>query len=262
MRLVTFNLLHGRSLIDQEVDLDRLRAAIRVLDPDVLALQEVDRDQPRSHLADLTAVAAEAMGAVAHRFAPAIVGLPAAGGPRTPQSDRPGVAAYGIALLSRYPASRWQVHRLPRVPFRFPVWGPRQRRVFVVNEEPRAFVSAELATPAGPVTVASTHLSYLPGWGQLQLRVIRHRLAAVSGPVVLMGDLNLSAPQPARITGYRPLARQLTFPADDPQRQIDHILLRGRLGRLVGSQALQLTLSDHRALVADLDLDQAGTRRG
>ena len=34
------------------------------LDPDILALQEVDRDQPRSHLADLTAVAAEAMGAV------------------------------------------------------------------------------------------------------------------------------------------------------------------------------------------------------
>lgn len=262
MRLVTFNLLHGRSLIDQEVDLDRLRAAVRVLDPDVLALQEVDREQPRSHLADLTAVAAEAMGAVAHRFAPAILGTPGPGWPpQTDQTDQSSAAAYGIALLSRYPATNWQVHRLPRVPVRFPMWGPRQRRLIMMNEEPRALVSAELATPAGPVTVANTHLSFLPGWGQFQLIAIRRRLASVSGPVVLMGDLNLSAPQPARITGYRPLARHATFPADDPWRQIDHILLRGRLGRVVGSSAPRLTLSDHRALVVDLDLDQAGARR-
>lgn len=255
MRLVTFNLLHGRSLIDQEVDLDRLRAAVRVLDPDVLALQEVDRDQPRSHLADLTAVAAEAMGAVAHRFAPALLGPPGAGWPpQTDRTDQSTVAAYGIALLSRYPATSWQVNRLPRVPFRFPMWGPRKRRMIMVDEEPRAWVSAELATPAGPVTVANTHLSFLPGWGQLQLGVLRHRLASVRGPVLLMGDLNLAAPQPARITGYRPLARHPTFPADDPQRQIDHILLRGRLGRVISSSAPRLTLSDHRALVADLDL--------
>jgi hypothetical protein len=43
-----------------------------------LALQEVDRDQPRSHLADLTVVAAEAMGAVTHRFAAALSGTPGA----------------------------------------------------------------------------------------------------------------------------------------------------------------------------------------
>ena len=48
---------------DDKVDVDRLAAAVASLDADVLALQEVDRDQPRSHLADLTAVAAEAMGA-------------------------------------------------------------------------------------------------------------------------------------------------------------------------------------------------------
>jgi endonuclease/exonuclease/phosphatase family metal-dependent hydrolase len=62
MRLATFNILHGRSLHDGVVDLGRLADAIRFLDADILAIQEVDRDQPRSHLADLTAVAAEAMG--------------------------------------------------------------------------------------------------------------------------------------------------------------------------------------------------------
>ena len=55
MRLATFNLLNGRSLADGQVDLERLRDAVVALDADVLALQEVDRDQPRSHGADLTA---------------------------------------------------------------------------------------------------------------------------------------------------------------------------------------------------------------
>ena len=39
MRLATFNLLHGRSTSDGVVDLDRLAAAVRTLNPDILALQ-------------------------------------------------------------------------------------------------------------------------------------------------------------------------------------------------------------------------------
>ena len=68
MRLATFNILSGRSLDDDRVDERRFADAIRSLDADVLGLQEVDRGQPRSQHADLTAVAAEAMGAVDHRF--------------------------------------------------------------------------------------------------------------------------------------------------------------------------------------------------
>lgn len=74
MRMATFNILHGRSLDDGQVNLERLSECIHRLNPDVLALQEVDCDQPRSSLADLTAIAAAAMGAVAHRFVAAISG--------------------------------------------------------------------------------------------------------------------------------------------------------------------------------------------
>ena len=76
MRLATFNILHGRSLHDGAVELERLEQSIRQLDADVLALQEVDLDQPRSAMADLTALAAQAMGAVTHRFVAAISGTP------------------------------------------------------------------------------------------------------------------------------------------------------------------------------------------
>lgn len=254
MRLATFNILHGRSLDDGVVDLERLAAAVRTLDPDILALQEVDRAQPRSHLADLTEVAAKAMGAVTHRFAAALAGTPGATWIAASGQDVPGTAAYGVALLSRYPARSWQVLHLPRVPFPFPLYLPQARKTIVVREEPRAVVVGHLDTPAGPVVVANTHLSFVPGVGQLQLRRVRRDLAPVDGPVLLMGDLNMTGTRPARITGYRALASHPTFPLDRPVRQLDHILLRGQLGRVSGTAAVRLPLSDHQALTVDLEL--------
>jgi endonuclease/exonuclease/phosphatase family metal-dependent hydrolase len=254
MRLATFNILHGRSLRDGVVDPDRLVDAVRRLDPDILALQEVDRDQPRSHLVDLTAVAAEAMGAVTHRFAAAITGTPGATWIAADEDAVPGSAAYGIALLARYPARSWQVAHLPRIPFRFPLYLREPRKVIVVDEEPRAVVTGHFDTPAGPLVVVNTHLSYVPGWAQLQLRHIRRSLTGVGDPVVLMGDLNMSGGLPARVTGYRPLAAHPTFPLEAPTRQLDHILLRGALGPVRHSEAPWLPLSDHRALVVDVEV--------
>ena len=253
MRLVTFNILHGRSLDDGRVDLDRLAAAVRALDPDILALQEVDRDQPRSHLADLTEVAAAAMGAVAHRFVAALSGTPGATWIAATGREQPGTASYGIALLSRYPADNWQVLRLPRLPGTFPMFLPGPRRVALVREEPRAAVIGAFRTPQGPVTVANTHLSFVPGWNRLQLRRIRRNLVPFDDPVVLVGDLNMTPPAPARITGYRPLAAAATFPVEGPTRQLDHVLVRG--ARLDGgaAEAVATGLSDHRALVVDVD---------
>src|ERR671911_1392351 len=166
MRVASFNILHGRALSDQRVDLDRLAEAIGLLDPDILALQEVDRLQPRSHGADLTAVAAEAMGAVSHRFVAAISGTPGATWMAATGDHQPGTAAYGVALLSRYPATSWQVVRLPRIPFRFPMYLSAPGRVKIIDEEPRAAVIGQFDTPLGELTVVNTHLSFVPGWNR------------------------------------------------------------------------------------------------
>jgi endonuclease/exonuclease/phosphatase family metal-dependent hydrolase len=254
MRLATFNILHGRSIHDGVVDLDRLADAIRSLDADILALQEVDRDQPRSHLADLTAVAAEAMGAVTHRFAAALSGTPGAAWIAASENDLPGVASYGIALLSRYPSESWQVLRLPRIPTPVPFYLRTPRKMLIVKEEPRAAVIGRLRTAAGPVVVVNTHLSYVPGWGRIQLRRIRRDLAPLQEPVILMGDLNMPDDRPAQLTGYRPLARHYTFPVEEPDRQLDHILMRGQVGHVTGSSSPALPLSDHRALIVDLSV--------
>lgn len=252
MRIATFNILHGRTVADDAVDLNRLRACVRDLDPDVLALQEVDLEQDRSGFADLTAVAAEAMGAVAHRFVAAISGTPGATWMAATGEEQPGTAAYGIALLSRFPATSWQVVRLPRIPTRFPMYLPGPNRVMVVDEEPRAAVIAALDTPFGPLSVANTHLSFVPGWNRRQLRRLAMDLRGLPGPHVLMGDLNLPPGPAARWSRMRALASAPTFPAETPQRQLDHILtdhpgLRGR-----GVITPIAPLSDHRPLVVDI----------
>src|SRR4051812_17993339 len=144
MRVASFNILHGRSMRDGMVDPDRLRDAVRALDADVLGLQEVDRNQPRSHQLDLTEIAAQAMGAVESRFVPALIGTPGEGWRPARRDDDPAAPAYGIALLSRLPVSAWATVRLPPLPIRRP------------RDEPRVAVGATL----GGVTVFTTHLSF------------------------------------------------------------------------------------------------------
>ncbi|MGE2689423.1 endonuclease/exonuclease/phosphatase family protein [Mycolicibacterium pulveris] len=252
MRMATFNILHGRSVHDGVVEQDRLIEAVRELDADILALQEVDFDQPRSNKTDLTAIAAEAMGALSHRFVAAISGTPGATWMAATGDEQPGTAAYGIALLSRFPAEHWQVLRLPRIPMRFPMYLPGPNRVAVVDEEPRAAMVGRLDTPLGPLTVANTHLSFVPGWNRVQLRHLLRDLRGFPSPSVLMGDLNMTPDSVRRWSGLRALAHGRTFPAEAPTRQLDHILTGDSGLRVERCCAPLLPVSDHRALVVDV----------
>jgi endonuclease/exonuclease/phosphatase family metal-dependent hydrolase len=249
VRIATFNILHGRSLEDGQVDVDRLAAAVKALDADVLGLQEVDRDQPRSMNADLTAVAAEAMGAVDSQFVAALSGTPGGTWMAATGDEQPGSASYGIALISRLPVVSWRVVRLGASRGRLPMWFKGSRKPMLVSDEPRVAVAAVLDGPHGQFTVANTHLSFIPGWNALQLRRLVRSLQGTREPLVLMGDLNMEPRQASRVSGLRPLASADTFPTATPRRQLDHVLARGPLSATGPATALHLPLSDHRALV-------------
>jgi endonuclease/exonuclease/phosphatase family metal-dependent hydrolase len=252
VRVVTFNILHGRSRERGKVDLGLYADAIASLDADVLALQEVDHNQHRSGGADLTAVAARAMGAVEHQFVAALAGSPGATWTAATGREQPHAAAYGIALLSRYPATSWEAVRLPVVPGPAPMRFHGRRWPTLVREEPRVAVAATVESPLGALTVATTHLSFLPWWNGHQLRALIRSLGALPRPLLLTGDLNMDTDRAARASRMTPLGdRQPTFPVEAPRRQLDHVLADGYGGAATAS-VRRLPVSDHLALVVDL----------
>ncbi len=258
MRLATFNILHGRSLVDGQVDVDRFGEAVRRIDADVLALQEVDRDQPRSLQADLTTVAARAGDAVDQRFVATLHGEPGTWTAATGR-EQPDTAAYGVALVSRFPVRSWQVTALPAVPYPVPVFHHGRRTPALTRDEPRAAVAAVLETPEGPFTAVATHLSFIPWWNVLQLRTLVRVSRDLPRPLVLLGDLNMGPRPAARATGWHPVAEALTFPSPQPVRQLDHVLVDGDVTPLGPAVALDAGVSDHRALVVDVALGPPGT---
>jgi endonuclease/exonuclease/phosphatase family metal-dependent hydrolase len=244
VRVATFNVLHGRGLSDGIVDLDRYADAVASLGADVVALQEVDRAQPRSHSADLVALAAERAGAGWHGFAPALTGLP--GGWLPARAGDEGRPQYGVGMLVRGEVLSSRVVRLPALRGAHPIWFHGRRRPVLVRDEPRVALVVELPT----MVVAATHLSYIPGWNLVQLRRLMGQLPR-RGPLLLMGDLN-AGPQPVtRASGLGALGLGVTYPLEAPTRQLDHVLGRGL--RATSTEVRQLSMSDHRALVVELE---------
>jgi endonuclease/exonuclease/phosphatase family metal-dependent hydrolase len=259
VRFATFNLMHGRSVYDGQVDHARLRAAVAALDADVLGMQEVDRDQPRSGGADLAALAAAALGGrAAHRFEPAVIGTPGEAF-RTVTATDAGIGEphYGVALATRLPVLAWRVTRLPAARMRSPVYAPgRTGGLILLDDEPRVLLAAVVQGPAGPMTVATTHLSFIPGWNVGQLRQVIRALRVLPAPRLLLGDLNIPGRLAAVASGWRMLARRPTYPSSAPRVQFDHILLDPRGGgalppvRAVVTPAV--TVSDHRPLLVEV----------
>jgi endonuclease/exonuclease/phosphatase family metal-dependent hydrolase len=258
VRLATFNLLNGTSLSDRRVVATRLHDAVEQLGADVVGLQEVDRGQGRSHGLDLTAEVAHATGVRgggdAHwRFVPALVGTPG-GDWRAAHDgdDAPGEEHYGVGLVSRWPVSSWHVVRLPAAPVRSPVVLPGTRRVVWLQDEPRVGLVAVVQTPTGPLTVGTTHLSFVPVWNGVQLRTLTAAMQRLPGPHVLLGDLNMPGALPRWLSRWRVLAKAATYPAWEPRIQLDHVLARGELPAVTAVETPELSLSDHRALLVEL----------
>ena len=232
LRIGTLNLASGRDAVGRAGDAASLAAALADVDADVLAVQEVDVDQPRSGGVDQPAVVAAALGATDWRFAAAVTGTPSPFRSWTPV-DPPVLRGswetltgphYGIALVSRLPVTRWSVLALGAGRARLPLQAPDPRtgktRLWWFPDEPRLAIAAEL----DGCTVISTHLSFAPHTAIRQLVRLRRWAADLPGPVLLAGDLNLIGPLPARVFGGQRLVSQPTYPSPAPRVQFDHVL--------------------------------------
>jgi endonuclease/exonuclease/phosphatase family metal-dependent hydrolase len=264
LRVGSYNLLHGMRVLGgaQEGDTSALRDSVRRLDVDVLGLQEVDAAQPRSHMADQTAVAADALGAEHWRFVPTVVGTPGPEADFRPSTPTEVATAargdyaqplYGVGLVSRHPVREWRHLMMPAARMTMPllVPGNPKPRMLRVPDEPRAAVAAVLDLPT-PVTVATVHLSFVPVFNIRQLRQVRDWLADMPRPLILLGDFNIPGRLPGRVTGWHEAELGATYPVFKPRIQFDHILSDGVRPRSAAVQPLPV--SDHCAVTASFAL--------
>jgi endonuclease/exonuclease/phosphatase family metal-dependent hydrolase len=111
-------------------------------------------------------------------------------------------------------------------------------------------------TPNADLTIATAHLSFVPGYNTRQLVELRGFLAGMPRPMVLMGDFNTPGGVPNLVTGWDQVARVPTYPVLRPRVQFDHILADGWTKDDLtqardSARAMALPVSDHCALVAE-----------
>lgn len=267
MRIATWNLLHATPIIGAGTEPDLVQQAHKIR-ADIIGVQEVDRAQPRSnHVHQLQDIAV-GLDLPYWIFAPAVIGTP---GEQWTAADDSTIhlhtdavsestaAHYGNGLASRYPLDQIEILRFKAAPMSLPLAVPSDDgwRMLKVADEPRVAIIARAQTPLGPMTIATTHLSFVPGFNVKQLRQLRKAMDERGLPSLLFGDFNLIGKLPARMTGWKSLAQLPTYPVVKPRIQFDHILANGLSDEAVTSargyaQRMALGISDHCALVTEL----------
>jgi endonuclease/exonuclease/phosphatase family metal-dependent hydrolase len=230
--LTTFNAHWGRSADGTPFDLARTCAGF---DTDLVAVQEVWNPTDGTHaLDDLRAGGTYEVHEVA--LSPSFVH------PRPEITRDLDLAAgtWGIALLSRLPVRSVRTVELGRIAGRVDV----ARRVALV---------AEVEVGRALVTVAATHLSFVPPNAAVQLFRLRRHLPP-GRPTVVAGDCNLWGPVAAGVVGLRRAVRGRTYPADRPHSQLDHVLLSGHIQAVAGT-VLPAAGSDHLPVQARLHVE-------
>lgn len=163
---------------------------------------------------------------------------------RTHRRQRPAVETgeWGLGLFTTLPIESINVIALGRL--------PREK-------VRRALIVARLTLDGRSVHVLAVHgahLSHGSPWLYRRVTRIVEDLDPTL-PTILAGDFNCWRPLlRVVLPGWRTLARARTWPARHPHSQIDHVLGRGPWRRH-GAHASDGG-SDHRALVAELSLDQ------
>jgi endonuclease/exonuclease/phosphatase family metal-dependent hydrolase len=246
MRVISWNLLHGQKIPptdSQNWQVELETAAKTVSDkmqPDFLALQEVDNFQSRSGFINQSKLIAESMQLKHWAYLPTLIGTPgekwravkdlnqAIITSENHQSN--DVASYGIALATNQPIKKLYVKKLGRSLIGMPLLIPKDNgkgvRFIYVKDEPRVALIAELENG---FTIATTHLSFVPGVNIFQLNKISSFLKKLAGISVLMGDLNLPANLPSKLSGFRSVLSQSTYPSWGPKIQFDYIMARKSL---------------------------------
>jgi len=204
LKVMTYNIHHANPPARKDIiDIEGIATVINTQDPDLVALQELDVNTRRSGGVDQVRKLAELTGVKAF-FSKGI--------------DHEG-GAYGIAILSKYEISSTERFALPfKDGLKY-----EQRSLAVVNVN---------IPHIGPVYFACTHLDLKDEHRMLQVMEINRILGARKQPVILAGDFNFQASNPAMKIIEDKFIRSCTadcpptIPDTDPVSEIDFVFLK------------------------------------
>jgi endonuclease/exonuclease/phosphatase family metal-dependent hydrolase len=271
MRVISWNLLHGQvipPLAEQDWQQNLITSAKDVakhFQPDFISLQEVDYLQPRSGNINQTKLIAESMGLKYWYYLPALLGTPGSRWQKLKNLE-PGIisqntnnpspnTSYGIGFATSVPIKKIYTKALGRSIIGMPLLIPKDNgkgaRFIYVKDEPRVALIAELENG---LTIATTHLSFVPFVNVFQLNRLIIALKKLSGVPVLVGDLNLPANIPSKLSGFKSVISQSTYPSWKPKIQFDYIMVANNQEvQATPLSTIKPNISDHVPIGAELN---------
>lgn len=231
MRILTFNIHHAEG-DDGNVDLDRIAQVVNAAKPDIVCLQEIDRNLPRTAHLDFPALLAEKLEMKAY-FDP---------------NYRFDGGEYGNAIFTRLPVSAFQNHALPNPP----------------GLEPRGCLELVLRVGEGTLSVFNTHLGLKRDERSAQVEAILAWLPKERA--LLAGDFNevpTGAPVKALLEPLRDSfaiaekGQDKTYSTMVLDRRIDYVLLTPDLkathARILNDPEAAAA-SDHLPYIVDIEV--------
>jgi len=237
IKVVTFNIHHGKGT-DGKINLNRIAEAIEESEPDLIALNEVDRYfSKRSHYLDQVSWLAGRLK------------MNAAFGAAITIKKKKGnmIRQYGNVLLSRYPIVSEKNH-------------PMKSGMI----EGRSLLEADVLINDKPLKMYVTHLSLNPRRRNKQIEFIASKIKEDRSPVVIAGDWNMKRGGKAwsTIAGIvqdcymAAKTPSNTFPSLRPVLQLDYIFTTRNI-EITSVEVINKipAASDHLPLMATLSLN-------
>ncbi|TWU15190.1 endonuclease/exonuclease/phosphatase family protein [Allorhodopirellula heiligendammensis] len=228
-QVVTYNIKHGLGN-DGKLDLARTAEVISKLNPDFIALQEVDDGTQRSKGINEPLNLAKRLNMHA-----------AFGSFMTYDGGQ-----YGLAILSRYPITKKESIRLPD------------------GNEPRVALAVEVELPTGKaLKLVNVHFDWVKddNFRYAQAEKVCEYLDSLDMPYVVMGDFNdqplsrtVKLFRERALEAHKPVDDHLTFSSTEPSIEIDFIFAapRSRWGFDNVNVIDEPHASDHRPVAARL----------
>ena len=225
VRVMSYNVKNGYGM-DKIKDIERCARIVSKIQPDVVAVQELDSCTTRNKFYVLGKMA-EAAGGYYSYFSPSI---PYKGG------------AYGIGVLSKKPALSVECHPLP------------------CRKEPRSLIVVEFKK----YYLLCTHLSLNEEDRLTSVGIIRDVVSKLKNkPVFIAGDMN-ARPTSKPVLAFKEFCEVLnnenkfTIPSTEPRACIDYIFGTNGTFQVLKEQVIyDCIYSDHLPLWVDVKIGKA-----